>query len=91
ELVNQSELGLSLASGLHDGYSWDRLVYDVARVDTEGPPAYWELTGEVTIQPETLSGGRVTGALDLAPGSHALACASSDSRVFLLTEVVVGG
>lgn len=91
ELVNQSELGLSLASGLHDGYSWDRLVYDVARVATEGPPAYWELTGEVTIQPETLSGGRVTGALDLAPGSHALACAASDSRVFLLTEVVVGG
>jgi hypothetical protein len=91
ELVNQSELGLSLASGLHEGYSWDRLVYDVARFDTEGPPAYWELTGEVVIQPETLSGGRVTGALDLVSGSHALACAASDSRVFLLTEVVVGG
>lgn len=91
ELVNQSELGLSLASGLHEGYSWDRLVYDVARVQTEGPPSYWELTGEVTIQPEMLSGGRVTGALDLAPGSHALACAASDSRVFLLTELVVGG
>jgi inosine-uridine nucleoside N-ribohydrolase len=91
ELVNQSELGLSLASGLHEGYSWDRLVYDVARVQTEGPPDYWALTGEVTIQPETLSGGRVTGALDLAPGSHALACAASDSRVFLLTELVVGG
>jgi hypothetical protein len=56
-----------------------------------GPPDYWALTGEVTIQPETLSGGRVTGALDLAPGSHALACAASDSRVLLLTEVVVGG
>ena len=91
ELVNQSELGMSLASGLHEGYSWDRLVYDVARVQTEGPPDYWELTGEVTIQPETLSGGRVTGALDLTPGSHALACAAADSRVFLLTEVVVGG
>jgi inosine-uridine nucleoside N-ribohydrolase len=91
ELVNQSELGLSLASGLHEGYSWDRLVYDVARVQTEGPPVYWELTGEVTIQPETLSGGRVTGAFDLASGSHALACAASDSRVLLLTEVVVGG
>ena len=90
ELVNQSELGLSLASGLYEGYSWDRLVYDAARVQTEGPPDYWELTGEITIQPETMSGGRVTGALDLAPGSHALACATSDSRVLLLTEIIVG-
>jgi inosine-uridine nucleoside N-ribohydrolase len=91
EVVNESELGLSLASGLYEGYSWDRLVYDVARVDTEGPPDYWELTGQVTIEAKTLSGGRLTGALDLAPGSHALACATSDSRVFLLTEVVVEG
>jgi len=91
ELVNESELGLSLASGLHEGYSWDRLIYDVARVDAEGPPEYWELTGEVTIEAKSLSGGRVTGAFDLAPGSHALACATSDSRVFLLTEVVVEG
>ncbi|HSJ83696.1 MAG TPA: nucleoside hydrolase [Acidimicrobiia bacterium] len=91
ELVNESELGLSLASGLHEGYSWDRLIYDVARVDTEGPPEYWELTGEVTIEAKTVSGGHVTGALDLAPGAHALACATSDSRVFLLTEVVVEG
>jgi len=73
------------------GYSWDRVVYDVARVDTEGPPDYWELTGEVTIEGRAMSGGRVTGALDLAPGSHALACATSDSRVFLLTEIVVDG
>jgi inosine-uridine nucleoside N-ribohydrolase len=91
ELVNESELGLSLASGLHESYSWDRLVYDVARVDTEGPPDYWELTGEVTIEAKALSGGSVTGAFDLAPGSHALACATSDSRVFLLTEIVVEG
>jgi hypothetical protein len=91
ELVNESELGLSLASGLHESYSWDRLVYDVARVDTEGPPDYWELTGEVTIEAKALSGGRVTGAFDLAPGSHAMACATSDSRVFLLTEIVVEG
>jgi hypothetical protein len=91
EVVNESELGLSLASGLYEGYSWDRLVYDVARVDTEGPPDYWELTGQVTIEAKTLSGGHLTGALDLAPGSHALACATSDNRVFLLTEVVVEG
>jgi hypothetical protein len=82
---------LSVASGLYEGYSWDRLVYDVARVDTEGPPDYWELTGEVTIEAQALSGGRVTGALDLPLGSHALACATSDSRVFLLTEIVVDG
>jgi pyrimidine-specific ribonucleoside hydrolase len=91
ELVNESELGLSLASGLHEGYSWDRLVDDAARVETEGPPDYWELTGEVTIEAKTMSGGRVIGALDLAPGTHALACATSDSRVFLLTEVVIEG
>jgi inosine-uridine nucleoside N-ribohydrolase len=91
ELINESELGLSVASGLYEGYSWDRLVYDVARVDTEGPPDYWELTGEVTIEAQALSGGRVTGALDLPLGSHALACATSDSRVFLLTEIVVDG
>lgn len=91
EVVNESELGLSVASGLHEGYGWDRLVYDVARVDTEGPPDYWELTGEVTVAGASLSGGHVTGAFDLVPGSHALACATSDSRVSLLTEIVVEG
>jgi hypothetical protein len=45
----------------------------------------------VTIEAKGLSGGSVTGAFDLAPGSHALACATSDSRVFLLTEIVVEG
>jgi inosine-uridine nucleoside N-ribohydrolase len=91
ELLNESELAFSVVSGLHEGYSWDRLVYDAARIETQGPPDYWEPTGEVTILAESLTGGRVTGPLDLAPGGHALACAISDSRVTLLTDIVVEG
>lgn len=90
ELVNESELGLSVVTGLHEGFTWDRLVYDAARVRTQGPPDYWEQTGLVTISAESQTGGRATGPIDLAPGYHALACGISDSRVEMLAELVVG-
>ncbi len=91
ELLNESESPIAVASGLHEGVSWEQLERDAAELeDASEPPAYWESTGSIVMFGASVTGGRTTGRLDLAPGAHALACVTEDNQAFLLADLVVG-
>ena len=90
ELVNETETPVSVASSLHEGVTWAQVEADAATYQQTGRrPAYWQQTGLVTLYGKSVTGGQTIGALDLAPGSHALVCASDQGEVFPLTDLVM--
>lgn len=91
ELVNESESPIAVAAGLHEGVSWEQLEKDAAELeDASEPPSYWVPTGSIVMFGASVTGGRTTAPLDLAPGVHALACVTDDNQAFLLADLVVG-
>jgi hypothetical protein len=92
ELVNETEIGMTVVTGYHDGVSWGELVADVEEYRQTGvPPAYWVLTGSIDLNGKSVTGGRTVAPLDLRPGTHALVCANVEDELSPLADIVVVG
>jgi len=90
EVVNETEGTNAIVLGLHPGVGIEQVVADAARAnETTDTPAYWEETGVVVAFGAPLTGGSVTGRLDLAPGAHALVCATEENELTVVGDVVV--
>jgi inosine-uridine nucleoside N-ribohydrolase len=90
EVINETEMPVTVVSGLHDGVAWEQVQADAAEYEQTGqPPAYWQQTGTVSLYGRSLTGGRTVAALDLVPGTHALVCGSDDGHLFPLTDLVI--
>jgi hypothetical protein len=90
EVVNETEGTTAIVLGLHPGVGIEQVVADAARANelTE-TPSYWEETGEIPAFGAPLTGGSVTGRLDLTPGAHALICATEENELTVVGDVVI--
>jgi pyrimidine-specific ribonucleoside hydrolase len=90
EVVNDTEEPVAVMAGAHDGVSWEQLKQDaVVYEETLTPPEYWVQAGTIGIAGHSVTGGATVGALELEPGTYAIACGTAANDVILLTDIVV--